>query len=335
VSDCLRDRIGSDDQLGGVTEFRLQNGVRVARLQTSGGIDALLNVDRAMDVAQLSFGGTPLVWHGPGGLLPSHPATLDDDAFQRQFFGGLVTTCGLEAFGPAGEDRYGSWGTHGHINHCAADAIATRVDFERDPPSIELRGTVRQVRMFGESLRLERAWTAELNGTALRLHDRVVNDGGATVPHMLLYHCNAGYPLVDEHAEVYVSHDSVEPRDDVSRAALGVWNRGGPPLRNFHEEVFVHTPRAEANGWARAGIRNRKLRGGVGFTVRYRPEQLCVCFSWRMLGVRTYVLSVEPANCPTIEGRLEARRRGTLPMIEPGESREYDLEFSFTSGPQA
>ena len=46
-----------------------------------------------------------------------------------------------------------------------------------------------------------------------------------------------------------------------------------------------------------------------------------------MLGHGTYVMGIEPANCPTIEGRVEAGKRGTLPFLEAGESRANDLEF--------
>jgi hypothetical protein len=50
-----------------------------------------------------------------------------------------------------------------------------------------------------------------------------------------------------------------------------------------------------------------------------------------MLGVKTYVMALEPANCPTIEGRTAARERGTLPFLEPGETRHYELEFDVRS----
>ncbi len=53
--------------------------------------------------------------------------------------------------------------------------------------------------------------------------------------------------------------------------------------------------------------------------------------TWRMLGYGTYVMGIEPANCPTIEGRVNAEELGTLPFLEPGESRRYDLEFRILS----
>ncbi len=51
-----------------------------------------------------------------------------------------------------------------------------------------------------------------------------------------------------------------------------------------------------------------------------------------MLGHKTYVMSMEPANCPTIEGREAALNRGTLPFLEPGETREYKLSFEVRTG---
>jgi hypothetical protein len=43
---------------------------------------------------------------------------------------------------------------------------------------------------------------------------------------------------------------------------------------------------------------------------------------------------MEPANCPTIEGRVDAGKRGTLPFLEPGEARTYDLEFTVLTDPE-
>ena len=330
------DRVGRDDQIASVLNLRLEDGisrgVRAALLRNGGGIEALVVTDRALDIAQLSFRGESLVWHGPGGIAPAHPGTQNDDEFARSFFGGLVTTCGLDAFGPSGSDAFGSWGTHGHINHCAAQDLKVRCEIDAADGCVELRGTVVQARMMGESLRLERTWRSRIGSTQLHLHDRVTNLGGERYPHMLLYHCNAGYPLLDEHTEVLVSHAAIAPRDDQAAMGLQLWNRGDAPTPGFREQVFIHEPTCDGGGWAVAAVVNRRLRDGMGFAVYYKPAQLPALFSWRMLGVKTYVMAVEPANCPTIEGRIAAHERGTLPFLEPGEMREYELGFEMLEG---
>ncbi|HVA27971.1 MAG TPA: DUF4432 family protein [Candidatus Baltobacteraceae bacterium] len=82
------------------------------------------------------------------------------------------------------------------------------------------------------------------------------------------------------------------------------------------------------NGSGRKSNARLDAGRGVSLTLRYRPDQLPALMTWRMLGVGTYVMAMEPANCPTIEGRTAARDLGTLPFLEPGETRQYDLEFS-------
>jgi hypothetical protein len=44
------------------------------------------------------------------------------------------------------------------------------------------------------------------------------------------------------------------------------------------------------------------------------------------MGHGAYVLGLEPANCGT-EGRSKERARGTLQSLEPGESREFQVEI--------
>lgn len=267
------------------------------------------------------------MWHGPGGLWPSHAGTLDDDAFARRFFGGLVTTCGLEAFGPSGSDRFGSWGDHGHLNQLSAESVRWQVDDERGEVCIE--GTIVQARMFGERWVLQRTWTIPFDAAELRLHDIVRNESSQARPHMMLYHCNAGYPLLDERLRVELDAQQTRPRDDRAREGMECWNVGGPPQPGFAEQVFIHTPAAAQDGWARGAFVNDGLNGARGFAIHFRPEQLPACFSWRMLGIGTYVMAIEPANCPTIEGRIAAERNGTLPFVEAGDTRSYDLRFAF------
>jgi hypothetical protein len=330
---ALEARVGDLRQLGGITPIVYDDGrargTRGFLLRTGGGLEVEIVADRALDVLSAAYRGIPLTWCGPGGL--AHPAfsELGVNAFERNFFGGLMTTCGLQAFGPAGSDVDGAWQQHGYINHAPARAVAHRALWEGERCTFEITGTVLEARMFGSSLRLERTWRAALGSNTLRLDDRVTNVGGKRAPHMILYHCNAGFPLLDDEMELSVTHRAIRPRDDAARAGLAVWNRGGPPQSDFKEQVFIHETCAGDDGWARASASNARLDGGrgVSLTVRYRPDQLPALMTWRMLGTQTYVMAMEPANCPTIEGRTAARERGTLPFLEPGETLQYELEF--------
>ncbi len=281
--------------------------MRALELRDGSGLTATLVVDRALDALELTYRGVPLTWCGPGGFAPapSPPTTLD--GFQRGFFGGLVTTCGLSAFGPAGSDARGTWPQHGNINYLSAESLGVWVHWDDAQPHIRVSGTVRESRMFGQTLRLERTWTMPIGRGELVLHDRVTNDGGQEEPHMILYHCNVGYPLLDENTIWSVSHVDMIPRDDEAAKAIGAWNHGARLDALFNEQVFVHRPFADTGGWAHATATNPNLLGGVSLRIAYRPEQLPALFTWRMLSYETYVMAAEPANRRTIAGRVQAQ----------------------------
>ncbi len=193
--------------------------------------------------------------------------------------------------------------------------------------TIEVRGTVLQFAMFGEALRIERTWTIGMY-EFVTLHDRVSNDGGSAQPHMVLYHCNVGWPMLDERMRWRVDASESRPRDEDAAKAFEQRFQGGAPQDVFAEEVFVHAPLAGDDGWARATAINDRLQGGLALSVAYRPAQLPALFTWRMLGYGTYVMAAEPANCGDVRGRAAAAADHTLPMLEPDEVRDYELRFS-------
>ncbi|MHB8147772.1 MAG: aldose 1-epimerase family protein [Vulcanimicrobiaceae bacterium] len=334
----LRERTGRPEQLAGIRSFEFSDGrargVRAFDVRSGAGLRFTTVADRALDVSSLEFHGIPLVWHGPGGLAAPQYYQPEGEDFARNFFGGLFTTCGLASFGPPGSDAYGSFGMHGRVNHLPAEHLAARTIGEGDACTFEIAGTVSEAQMFGENFSLARTLRVELGENRLVLHDVVTNDGGTRRPHMLLYHCNMGFPLLDAGAQLEVSQRAMHPRDEQAKRGLLDWNHGGEPDPQFTEQVFIHEPVACADGFARAVMVNRALDDGRGIAlvIRYDITQLPALFTWRMLGVNTYVMGIEPANCPTIEGRIEAGKRGTLPFLESGESRSYDIVFEVLSG---
>ena len=129
----------------------------------------------------------------------------------RTFFGGLLTTCGLEhTLGPADRRRDAisaipgrpthDFPLHGRLSATPGRLLGYGVDWERE--CVFCRGDVRQAHVFGESLTLEREIRIGLGGTTIELDDVVRNDGFAPTPHMILYHVNVGWPLLGERAEV-------------------------------------------------------------------------------------------------------------------------------------
>ena len=330
-------RVGSLDQVGGITEIAYASGrgrgVRAVRLDT-GSLSVDVVIDRALDIVHASYGGTPFVWRTGNDVAAPAFYEAAGDEWLRSFFGGWLTTCGLSSFGPPGSDQWGTFGQHGRINNLPADAFSAQTRWDGDRCTLQLQGTIRETKALGEKLVLHRRWTTELGSSALHLEDRVVNEGGARRPHMILYHCNAGFPLLSSETKVHVSHSNVEPRDAQAQSGIDVWDKGGEPEAGFAEQVFIHSPRACTDGRARAAIvREDLLEGsGLGFEIAYDPRALPALFTWRKLDYGDYVMSVEPANTLAIQGREYAEKHDMLPFLEPGEERTYELTFTALAG---
>jgi hypothetical protein len=333
----LESRIGSLAQVGGISEFRYaggrSDGVRGIRIDT-GRLCVEMVVDRGLDIARATLDSVPFVWRSANDIASPAYYNGSGDEWLRSFFGGWLTTCGLANFGPAGRDRWGEYGLHGRINNVPATDTIAETRWEEDRCVFDVRATLHESKALGLDLVLSRRWWTELGSVTLHLEDRVINAGSERAPHMILYHCNAGFPLLSSSTRAHVSHTIVAPRDAQAQVGLDVWDCGGEPQSGFAEQVFIHASLACADGKARAAIVDHRCNDdrGLGFELAYDPKLLPALFSWRKLDRSNYVMSVEPANTRAIQGRDYAASHGLLPFLEPGEERVYRLEFTALSG---
>jgi hypothetical protein len=146
---------------------------------------------------------------------------------------------------------------------------------------------------------------------------------------MLLYHINFGFPLVDEGAEILLPVSRQFPPDNSSLESL---TRLAPPIPADGGTAFDYAPLSEASGIAPVGIINRQRQLGV--YEHFRPAQLPRALVWRMLAEGNYVVALEPSTNRSA-GRLDARARGELLELDPGEQRSYDLELGVLQGTAA
>jgi hypothetical protein len=318
LADALR-RVGSLAQLARVDSFVETDGpgrgARRLRVVNGGGLEFDLLPDRALDIGAASYDGVPLAWLSSTGFTA--PARYEPEGlgWLRTFGGGLLATCGLDSFGPPADDEDGVAGMHGRIGSIPAQLTGVEASGDR----ISVSGTVRQTAVFGENLVLRRQVTTETGSSVLSVADTVTNEGSSSSPHMILYHVNLGWPLLDEGAVVDVAHDAVTPRDVVAEQGLGQQHEIGAPVPGFAEQVFIH--RAATDRCATVTNEARKLR----LTLSY-SDTLPAIFEWKMTATQHYVLGLEPANTAEMQGRGAARAAGRLPRLEPGDSVDYRVD---------
>jgi hypothetical protein len=334
----LLQRVGRLDQIAGITPSVLSDGraqgVRALDVTTGAGLAFTVLLDRCLDIPRLSYNGRSLCWYSRNGIVGPQFYEPTDHGFLRSFTGGLVTTCGLRNFGSpcqVGEERLP---LHGRIGNLPAESVTWGTTWDGDDCRFWIEGWVRESAVFGECLTLQRRIETRLGGTSLRITNTVRNEGWNQQGHMILFHMNVGFPLLDDGARLLVNPIDVRPRDEEAQKGLAVYDRFVAPQADFHEQVFILDLRADSEGYTSAAVINTQLDGGLGLRLRFRKAQLPWMMEWRQLGQGTYVVGLEPANCPTIEGRAEAEKRGTLPLLAPGEARQYEIDVAVLRGEQ-
>jgi hypothetical protein len=313
-------RVGSLAQVARLDSFAETDGpargARRLRVVNGGGLEFDVHPDRGLDIGAATFDGLPLAWLSSTGISAPSFYEPEGRGWLRTFGGGLMTTCGLDSFGPPADDEDGVAGMHGRIGAVPAHLTTT----EATPERITVAGTVRQTAVFAENLVLSRRITTEVGSSSLTVEDTVTNEGSSPSPHMVLYHVNLGWPLLDEGAVVDIPHATVQPRDPDAEEGFGRRYDIAGPVRGFREQVYIH----EAGADRYAAVTNKQR--GLRFTLRF-SDTLPAVFEWKMTATQHYVLGLEPANTAEIGGRAAARAAGRLPRLEPGESVSYRLDF--------
>lgn len=325
--------VGDLSQLAGVTPVVYQEGagrgVSAYQVRTGGGLRFAIRVDRGLEIAEAEYLGVPYGWQS--GVGPVHPAfyETEEDGWLRLYDGGLMTMGGLDQIGEPCEDLGRRFGLHGRLANLPAVECGYRIDWRRS--EIQIWGTLRQLTPTKEFLELHREVVAPIGGTVIDITDRVTNRGDRPAAHMILYHFNLGYPLLDEGCRFIAPVQKTEGWDHLSKDHLAV-SRTVPGMTG-EEYLFGHQVMA-TDGWTTAALLNPQLNGGSFCAIRYKQDTLPYLWQWISLRPGTWVMGIEPAN-GDIRGRAAARQRGTLSELEPGQEVEYRVQLQFGSGPEA
>jgi len=96
-------------------------------------------------------------------------------------------------------------------------------------------------------------------------------------------------------------------------------------------QVYLHTLRADAQGNTGAALFNPELDFGIA--LRFNIHQLPCFTQWKMMGVRDYVMGLEPGTCNPV-GQTEAKNRGQVIMLEPNAAHEVKISLDILHNSQ-
>ena len=315
--------IGHESQLYGVEEVRLVggrgDGMRLLNIKNGKGLELTVSSDRCADISRLSLGGVNFGYFAPCGYVAPTYYDHVGAGFLKSFTAGFLTTCGLCAVGSPCVDDGEETPLHGTISNTPAEIV----NYWTDDKYIHVMARIRDAQIFGRQLLLDREYLISLDSNEMTMTDTVTNIGDGEVPLQMLYHCNIGYPLLDEDTELSIPSVEVTPRN--AHAAEDIQNclKMEKPQPGYEERCYFH----KMQGEAKVIVYNKKLSKGL--IMSYDSNVLKYFTEWKMMGVHDYVLGIEPGNTLP-DGRDVMRAKGLLEMLAPGERKTHSIKFTFT-----
>jgi hypothetical protein len=332
------DKFENIHQLGGIRTATL-DGVRAALVDTGAGLRFTVALDRGGDIVDARYNQFALAYLTPSGLLPPSHAYHTGIEWLHGWAGGLVTTCGPQYIGGPREEDGVKTSLHGHYSNQAATVEQViNPDPQRGKFDMLLGLRVRDSRMFGPVIEVRRVIRCTLGEPEILIEDEVINRANTPTAHNWLYHCNLGYPLLDEGARfVYrgrAQYWVIPPPP--GQTLLQPLNAAGmnrlkrvpgtlPEHSGFGERGLIVEVTPDRSGTCRVGLLNNRI--GLGLELSYPAKALPRMANWQHFGPRgSYVSGLEPF-CGSLLGKALDTHRAAEQCLAPGETRRYWLKI--------
>ena len=261
-----------------------------------------LDESSVLDIGHLLIAGVDLA---PGRAIPDDGDSRIDHSLQ-----GFLFTCGPDHIRhPEPIDQGGkkNYPLHGSFSSHPAEIVSLTMDKDA-----ECTARVAVALADGGEALLERHWQIDGETGMVSLRDTVTNTGSISFPPMLMYHMNIGSKHLDDGTMLAgaMLEDSKTP-----------WRFGKP-------DGDIICVSAGMGGWAELRLGPIAAIGGRMLQVRFRTDTLPYLQLWHNQTDPAKVIGIEPVS-HRMEGRNALEARGELPLLAPGETRDYGLNFAF------
>ena len=334
-----RAHYGHMSQLCGVRRSFLMDGrarmLEALDFDNGSGLNFTVLPGRGMDIAWTKFKGVPISFMTKAGVASPESYDARGMEWLWNFFGGMLTTCGMSNAGDPCEDEQPElgrvqYGLHGRLNNTAASQVSCDAAWEGERYRLWAKGQVREGILHGQNLSLTRTISTELGTNSITVHDTVENEGFFPRELMLFYHINIGHPILGPGCRLYlprgtktVTSASAVPCEPDLCGTFTEPEPGAP------QHVFLHSfPTRER---AQAALYQPRLHMGVA--LQFDPRQLPYFSQWKRMASGDYVVAFEPANCLAV-GRQKMKELG-IEILEPGQRKEVEWTLTVLDSDEA
>lgn len=285
--------------------------------------------DKALDITDFSYKGMNMTFLAKPGLEGRNPYDTNGEEALRSIMGGLFFTCGFENIcAPCTVDKK-EYPMHGRMRTTPSEHVSTDVISEGDTYKLIISGEMREAELFGENMVLRRKIESVLGENSVTVTDEIENQAFRPEPLMLLYHCNMGYPFLNEKCSIYIPTQKVTAREEFSVEHIEHWCKMETPIDNESEYVFMHDVKSDENLDTIVLVANHECN--IGLTIEFNQKNLPYFMEWKSIASGDYVLGLEPSNA-SIYGKLHHIEHNSVHYIQPFEKETNTLKFSVIEG---
>jgi hypothetical protein len=331
----LLEQLGDVRQVCGFQRMELLEGKgkgnEIIQVRNGSGLQFQINVSRGFDIGLCEFYGIPISWISHTGPVSPYYYDKEGTEWNRSFEGGLLATCGLTYMGKPGWDLGKPLGQHGRISSTPAELLQTEGRWMEERYELIFRAKIRESKALEENIVSERTIATSLGDNRIFITDRITNESFAPVEHMVMYHYNFGYPVIGSDCRIEIPQS--KKRWIIGEGPIEGSDRYSEPIADASPTVMLHEElQSDDEDMIHVSIANNVVHNNKHkrlFVKLSYPKASCSYLTqWKYPAKGTYVMGIEPCNSTT-EGRSIHRERGTLPFLQPGETKQYSFSLEF------
>jgi hypothetical protein len=325
--------IGSEKQLFGIRAMEFRGGdenlVKTYEVETGSGLAFSVGENKGMDIYRLSYKGINMGFLSKAGLHSAYNAQPDSEAFRYSQGCGMLYTCGLTNVGGPCEDERGTYCAHGMVKNKAASDVCARGFWEKDQYRMEISGDLSEAAFYGRNLRMHRSIVTSAGSTRITLEDTIENRAFEDDQIMLLYHFNAGFPMVSERARMIAPVRTIEPATPRAAEMIGDYAVASAPMDMEEEYVYCMIFGRDAEGMTGSALWNDDLQ--LGLYIKFDTAALDKFVLWKCMRSGDYAFGMLPSNCHPF-GRADAKETGNWTVLRPFETMRTHVEIGVLDG---
>lgn len=322
--------VGSLQQLAYVRPIAWQEG-RASGMRgydiKNGALHFQVMTDKCLDIGAFSYKGINFSFLAKQGLIGRMDYDTHGEEGRKNLMGGMLFTCGLENTCLPCQEEDVCYPMHGRIRSAPAEHVGADADWQNESYIIRVKGEMREAEIFGKNLVLRREIQTVYGEKSIEISDTIVNCGYRNEIMMLLYHINAGYPFLDEDAQVILPSKKMQPRDEAAKKNMEEWMKMEKPRDNEPERVYLHELQGDDHGNTFAAFVNNRMQ--LGLKIEFNKKYLPNFVQWKSIASGDYVMGLEPTNA-SVYGRV--REGEQAHKLMPGEKEEIKIKLTVLEG---